>query len=172
MKELAESIRTEIWDQMLEADRLSRYYGALANKIGKRERWTAIVTTAFATGSTLGFGLAFSSVFTGLMILGTLVASLWPLVYRSSGSLTSVILCHKRICEIHTRSKFLWINIEAKEVNEADAHDTLCDLISELSEVSRDTTGAVSYNDKIYKQTERETDAFWNEYKEREVISV
>ena len=172
MSKMNETIRTEVWDQMTDADRLARYYGAVADKMGRRERLAAVVTTAFAVGSTLGFGLKLASWITGVLILGTLVASLWPLVYRSAGSLTSVVLCHKRVCRLQAQLKALWLDVESDAIDDRDARARLRDLSSQISEVSGVTTGAVRYYEKIRSRTETETDAYWTKWKEREGVSA
>ena len=45
---LNESIRTAIWNEMVDTDRLARYYGALAGKKADLEQRTAILTTVLA----------------------------------------------------------------------------------------------------------------------------
>ena len=61
------NIRTDIWNGMVEADRLARYYGQLAGKLASQERWMAIATTGLAMVS-----VAVAA--TGHMV-GTLVAT-------------------------------------------------------------------------------------------------
>ena len=172
MSETSEAVRRETWDQMLEADRLSRYYSEVANRMGKRERAAAVVTTAFAVAGTLGFGLDMPGWVTGPLIFATLVAILWPLVYRSGGNITDVILTHKRICSLHVQLKGLWIEIESGAVEERNARLRLRELSSDLSEVSGVTTGAVKYYADIRKTAEKETDAYWSELKDREKVSA
>lgn len=164
------AIRTEVWDQMVEADRLSRYYGAVANKMGNCDRLAAIATTAFAVGSTFGFGLSYSRWFTGPMIFATLVASLWPLVYRSGGRLTDVVLSYKRICHLYTQFKSLWTDIESGTSSDDAARARLRDLTYQLSEVSGLTTGSIRYDENIRQQTEAETQEYWIAYKERDHV--
>ena len=62
-----ESIRTAIWNEMVDADRLARYYGALAGRKANVERWMAILTTLLAL---ISFALASQGV-GGWVILST-----------------------------------------------------------------------------------------------------
>ena len=102
-----ESIRTAIWNEMVDADRLARYYGALAGRKANVEWWMAILTTLFAL---ISFALASQGV-GGWVILSTgltVLTSAVPLVFRLSGTVLTATYTQKALADITVEWKGLW----------------------------------------------------------------
>ena len=151
-----ESIRTAIWNEMVDTDRLARYYGALAGRKADVERRMAILTTVLGLVS---LALAMLGTAAGVLIPSialTVVASAVPLVYRVGGTVRNATYTHKALADIAIEWETLWRREHELPTEEAEeAWITLARRKNELTaprssermdERLRDTTETEAYD--------------------------
>ena len=155
------TIRTAVWDGRFQADRLQRYYGELADKMAKRDRIAAVCTTV---GAMCGMAFTMSSFarFTWLPILGTIVCSLWPLLYRAGGRLRSTASCHTRLSQIYVEFDSLWLGIEADSASDDHSvRESLMLLTSRMDEATAQMAETGTYDKKLSGQVEKQAYRYW-----------
>ena len=151
-----ESIRTAIWNEMVDTDRLARYYGALAGRKADLERRMAILTTVLGLVS-LSIALLDTQAWMLLLSIALTVAtSAFPLVYRVGGTVRNATYTHKALTDIGIEWEALWRRerdlpiSEAEEIWIALAHrknELTAQRTSEkMDERLRDTTEAEAYD--------------------------
>lgn len=162
-------LKTALWDQMVETERMARYYGRLAGKLASREKWASIATTTLSivsaysvANSTAGSGgwlwmaIAFSTV--------TVAASVFPLVFRYGGIVSSASYCQVRLGLLSTKCKELWLL--RNTIDPDEALDKWRDLENERSEITA-FQSSKPLDRKLARATERESNVYWKNEAER-----
>ena len=157
-------LKTAVWDQMVDTDRLARYYGRLAGKLARREKWAAIATTTFSVvsaysvaNSTAGDeGWLWAAI--GFSTL-TVAASVFPLVFRYGGVISSASYCQVRLGLLSSKCKELWLRRDS--IDSDQALDMWHALERERSEITA-FQSAKPLDQKLAKATEKESNAFWD----------
>ena len=102
-------IRTSVWEGMVAADRLRRYYGKLAGKLARRERWMTVATCILALVTS---GLAINGHPNTLAsAILTAIASALPLIFRLGRQITEASYCGKRLDDLSVHWRELWQQI-------------------------------------------------------------
>lgn len=164
-------IRTEVWNQMVKTDRLRRYYGVLADRIVKRDRRVAALTTALAMSTLVGTLLPSADGLTWILALATIVSSLWPLVYRSGGKLTRTAQCHARLSYLHQQFRSLWIEIESGSVGD-DVATKLGDLAGQIVETTIPMAETGDYDEELSDRIEEQVLGYWKAEAEKGLSSA
>lgn len=111
--------RTHVWEGMVDADRLRRYYGQLAGKLARRERRMTVATCLLALVTS---GLAINShPYTLALAILTAVASALPLIYRLGSQITEAAYCGKRLDDLSVDWRELWQQVDDLPRQEAIA---------------------------------------------------
>lgn len=102
-----EQLRKDIWNGMVDSDRLARYYGALASRLAQKEKVATVATPVLAslTALLMAFDVAWLDV---AGILATVAASTLALVWRTGPAAVKTAYRVERIQEIHIGYKNLW----------------------------------------------------------------
>ena len=156
-------LKTALWDQMVETDRMARYYGRLAGKLASREKWGSIATTTLSVvsaysiansivgnGGWLWMAIAFSTL--------TVAASVFPLVFRYGGMISSASFCQVRLGLLSTKCKELWLL--RNSIDSDQALDRWRALERERSEITA-FQSAKPLDRKLARATEKESNAYW-----------
>lgn len=104
-------LRADVWNDMVDTDRLARYYGELAGKLASKEQWMAVITTVLAMIS-LATALSPAGSWTILPVALTVASSVLPLVYRVSGVVTAAAYRQQRLGDLLIQWKALWQEID------------------------------------------------------------
>ena len=163
-------LTTAIWDCMVETDRTARYYGHLAGRLARREKWAAIATTVFSvvsaysvanTGASDGGGWWFGAI---LFSTATVAASVVPLVFRYGGMISAASYCQVRLDLLATKCKELWLVRD--HIDPDQALQRWHALEREQSEITA-FQSAKPLNRRLAKATQRESDDYWKAEAER-----
>lgn len=103
-----EQLRKDIWDGMVNSDRLARYYGALASRLALKEKAAAVATPVLAslTAFLMAYGTTAWMEVAG--ILATVATSTLALIWRTAPAAAATAYRVERIQEIHIGYKNLW----------------------------------------------------------------
>ena len=154
---LNESIRTAIWNEMVDTDRLARYYGALAGKTDL-ERRTAILTTGLALFS-LAIALLDTQAWVLLLSIAlTVVTSAVPLVYRVGGTVRNATYTHKALADIGIEWEALWRR--ERDLPTAEAEETWRALARRKNELTAPRTSE-RMDERLRDTTEAEAYDYW-----------
>lgn len=163
-------IKTAIWDQMVETDRAARYYGYLAGKLARREKWASIATTTLAVVS--AYSVANSLVADGngwlWIAIGfstvTVAASVFPLVFRYGGTISSAAYSQTRLAALSAKCRELWLVRDIIDTDQALSRWRA--LEKEQSEITA-FQSAKPLDRKLARATEKETNAYWKKEAKR-----
>ena len=157
-------LRTAVWDQMAETDRVARYYGRLAGKLARREKWASIVTTtlsvvsAYSVANSIAGDEGWLWAAIGFSTL-TVAASVFPLAFRYGGTISSASYCQVRLGLLSSKCKELWLGRDSIASEQAldmwRAHER------ERSEITA-FQSARPLDRKLARATEQESHAFWD----------
>ena len=155
-------LKTAIWDQMVETDRMARYYGYLAGKLSRREKWSSVVTTVLGVmsaysiaNSVTGDGWIWAAIAFSTL---TVAASVVPLVFRYGGAISSAAYCQTRLDSLSTKCKGLWLVRDTLDTDEAMR--TWRSLAREQSEITA-FQSAKPLDRKLSESAKKETNAYW-----------
>ncbi|MDE3261221.1 MAG: hypothetical protein OYL41_04460 [Acidobacteriota bacterium] len=124
------AVRDEVWAQMVQTDRLQRYYGELVNQQVRLNRVMAGVTTAFAM-VTLAL-IQLSSDYAWAFALGTIAGSIVPFVYRSDSKISRALECRRELGYSYEQLRSLWLTIEINEGQNAEILKQLQELTTRV----------------------------------------
>ncbi|MCY4571414.1 MAG: hypothetical protein OXF01_01330 [Gemmatimonadetes bacterium] len=108
---MSSELRTDVWSDMVDTDRLARYYGELAGKLARKEQWMTVITTVMAMIS-LVTALSPAGSWTLLPIALTVASSVLPLIYRVSGVVAAAAYRQQRLGDLLIAWKALWQEID------------------------------------------------------------
>lgn len=161
-------LRTAIWDGMVETDRMARYYGYLAGKLARREKWASVATTTFGVIS--AYSIANSSSGSGWMWSATIFATLTvaasvvPLVFRYGGIIASAAHCQSRLDLLSQRWNTLWLSRDFVDTEEA---------LRQWQEITKEQTEITSFQSatpidrKLSEATRKEAHGYWKNEADR-----
>ena len=162
-------LKTAIWDRMVETDRVARYYGRLAGKLARREKWASIATTTLSVVSAYSVANAMASnggwlwAAIGFSTL-TVAASVFPLVFRYGGMVSSASYCQVRLGLLSTKCKELWLVRDSIDSDQALRRWRALEM--EQSEITA-FQSAKPLDRKLARATERESTEYWKNEAER-----
>ena len=153
-----EPIRTAIWNEMVDTDRLARYYGALAGKKAELERRMTILTTGLALVSLTVALLDTQAWVLLLSIALTAVASAVPLVCRLGGTVRNAAYTQKAMGDIGIEWEALWRR--ERELPTAAAEETWRALARRKNELTA-PHASERMDERLRDTTETEAYDYW-----------
>lgn len=149
-------IRTSVWEGMVEADRLHRYYGKLAGKLGRRDHCMTVATCLLAL---LTAGLASrGNEWTLTVAIVTAVAGALPLIYRLGDRITEAAYCGRQLSDLSVRWRELWNQVDSLPEDEvAERWRKLAVAVNEVTALKE----RVPADEKLLGATEEESYAYW-----------
>ena len=158
-----EQLRKDIWNGMVDSDRLARYYGALAARLARKEKAATVATPVLAslTALLMAFDIAWLDI---AGILATVAASALALVWRTGPAAVATAYRVERIQEIHIGYKNLWQWV-ADGVPE-DGAERLREFWNDLQlRLNRITAEAATepVRKKLHEQSEERAYDYWKE---------
>ena len=110
-------LRADVWNDMVDTDRLARYYGELAGKLARKEQWMTVITTVMAmislvTAASPAGSWTASVASCPRSVALTVASSVLPLVYRVSGVVTAAAYRQQRLSDLLIEWKALWQEID------------------------------------------------------------
>jgi len=149
-------IRTSVWEGMVETDRLHRYYGRLAGKLARKDRWMTVAALVLAILTAIlansGHGWTF------IVALATAVAASLPLIYRLGDRITEAAYCGRQLSDLSVRWRELWNHVDSlpKDVVAAQWRE-LAAAVNEVTALKE----RVPEDKKLLGATEEESYAYW-----------
>ena len=106
-----DQLRADVWEAMVDSDRLERYYGRRAAKLA---RWEAVLrgatcTLAVVSAILLSVG---STHWAGATIAATALVSIGPLLSRLGDRVLSAAYCQKRLGDLSIEWRALWQDVD------------------------------------------------------------
>ena len=160
-------IRKDVWGSMVDSDRLCRYYGRLAGKLGKREKRSAqiafalaLVTLALTTVSLPSdWILATSAALTA-------AAAFIPVIDRAGGRLAMASYREKALGDQHREFVALWQQLDNPDVKPEVIQEEWRELETQMNVLTA-IESAEPEDLKLSKATEKETYEYWHQIAER-----
>ena len=158
---MSTEFRKSVWEGMVHADRLRRYYGGLAGRMAKLERAMTVVALVLAL-VTAFLANAEHALLLPAAIL-TAVATALPLIFRLGDRITEAAYCGKRLSDLSVGWEDLWQ--EAYGLQPDDAVDRRMaerrrELAASMNEITA-LKAQVPANNALRKATQDEAYAYW-----------
>ncbi len=96
-----EQLRKDIWDGMVNSDRLARYYGALASRLALKEKAATVATPVLASLTAFLMAYGTAAWMEVASILATIATSTLALIWRTAPAAAATAYRVERIHEIH-----------------------------------------------------------------------
>ena len=134
--QVSETTRAAVWSELLEAARLSRYYGFLAERHANHARWVKIFLAIAGTGAAAGL-LDFTPVWL-IEIAGGLAAVLviLDLTHRPSEKAARFSSISERLTHLETASRNLWEDVQSYEIEPNEIKQRLTSLRKEIDNLT------------------------------------
>ena len=155
-------IRMQIWQGLLDAERYVRYYNRLADKYRIRRYILRFGTLLFALVEAMlvpisaNTGLSNMYVFLGAFAVGIVVVLLviWDFVSDYGDVVAKLDWVHADASILYSQWHLLWLQIEAREIDEAEAMSRQQDLLARFDVIA--SRVHVSIDDDLNRQTQEE----------------
>ena len=161
-------LRTDVWNDMVDTDRLGRYYGELAGKLASRDRLLAVTTTVLAMVS-VAVASSGEVVWTVVATSLTVAASVVPLAYRIGGVVTSLMHCQKRFEDLAVEWRELWQ--EFNDMPPATARMKWQELAKKKNEITA-LMSSGRMDEKLRDSTEEQAYEYWEAVREVAIPAV
>ncbi|MDE2652423.1 MAG: hypothetical protein F4107_02675 [Gemmatimonadetes bacterium] len=153
-----EQLRKDVWEAMLDTDRLERYYGRRAAKLARRETVVTGATCAFAVVSAILLTVADNTQWAAVAIVITALVSIVPLLSRLGERVLSAAYCQKRLGDLSIEWSALWQEVEELPTDELRSRwQSLAQRLNEAT--AHKATEAI--DNKLLGLTETESDEYW-----------
>ena len=98
----------QVWTGILESDRLSRYYAALADKSRKKHQWLSVGITLAASSALVTFLTQLPEFIAGGFLVGVAFATVWTLYADYSGKAVMADVIANQYRDLSTEWSKLW----------------------------------------------------------------
>ena len=155
---MTDDLRTSIWEGMVHTDRLRRYYGRLAGRLSRLDRWVAVATSGLAL-STVALAFQEHGLVLTSAVLTAIVGSL-PLVFRLGDQVTDAAYCAKRLADLAIKWQELWQKLD--RMDEEELSSRWKQLDTELNDITA-LKERVPEHRRLRKKTQKEAYAYWTQ---------
>ena len=129
-----EHVRRAAWIGLLDSERLTRYYAALAVRLERRRlRWTAFVVIG-STAAVASLMAESPDTFLTLLLVAIVAANIWTSCFDHSRHSVIASVASDNCAKLKTEWKNLWLKID--DVDEDEALRTIADLEERLTEAT------------------------------------
>lgn len=158
---MSNKFRDSVWEGMVHADRLRRYYGRLACRMAGKERAMTVAALVLALVTAFLANAGHALLLPAAIL--TAVATALPLIFRLGDRITEAAYCGKRLSDLLVAWEDLWQ--EAYRLQPDDAVDRrLAERRRELAASMNEITALkaqVPENKILRKATQDEAYAYW-----------
>ena len=153
-----DQLRTDVWEAMVDSDRLERYYGRRAAKLA---RWEAVLrgaTCTLAAVSAILLAVVGSTPWAAATIAATALVSIVPLLSRLGERVLSAAYCQKRLGDLSIEWRALWQDVDQLPAEEVRSQwKSLAQRLNEAT--AHKATEPI--DKKLLRLTERESNEYW-----------
>ena len=111
--------RDDVWFGLLDADRVARYYNALAARLRRRRRLLDALTAFGSTGAVAALLLSAPAVLPAALLLAVALASVWSLASRCSEDGALLTRVGDEVGRLADEWQLLWSEVDALGDDEA-----------------------------------------------------
>ena len=111
--------RDDVWFGLLDADRVARYYNALAARLRRRRRLLDAFTAFGSTGAVASLLLSAPTALPTALLLAVAVASVWSLASRYSEDVALLTRVGDEMGRLADEWQLLWSQVDALGDDEA-----------------------------------------------------
>ena len=158
---MSTEFRESVWEGMVEADRLRRYYGKLAGRMAWQDRAMAVLALVLASLTAIlareGHELLLPTA------IATAIIAALPLIFRLGGRITEAAYCSRRLGDLSVGWKELWQEVYSLQPHDA-VEERLVERWKELATTVNEITALkerVPEDKKLAGATEEESYAYW-----------
>lgn len=101
-------LNQEVWSGILEAERLSRYYSALADKSRRKHQWFSVCITLAATAAAGALLAQLHELLSAVILVSVAGATIWNLYADYSGRATMADITSSQYRDLLIEWKELW----------------------------------------------------------------
>ncbi|MDE2870074.1 MAG: hypothetical protein OXQ94_00055 [Gemmatimonadota bacterium] len=126
---MSNEFRDSVWEGMVHADRLRRYYGRLAGRMAKVERAMTVAALVLALVTAFLANAGHALLLPAAVL--TAVATALPLIFRLGDRITEAAYCGKRLSDLYVDWEDLW-----QEAYRLQPHDPVDHRLAERRRVT------------------------------------
>ena len=110
---VSDTLRNQVWTQLVEVDRLSRYYNAVASRMASSSRWRLIALAASAAlGASIAMIPALPSWYAIAANALVVFLSIWLIFDNYAHKLAVVRVVCDQLSDMQSRTKRIWVDVE------------------------------------------------------------
>jgi len=110
---VSDTLRNQVWTQLVEVDRLSRYYNAIASRMASSNRWRLIALAASAAlGASIAMIPALPSWFAIAANALVVFLSIWLIFDNYAHKIAVVRVVCDQLSDMESRTKRIWVDVE------------------------------------------------------------
>lgn len=144
----SEPLRQLLWDQLLDADRCSRYWSAMVAKVYKADRTLAVMAFGAASATTLAlFSTIFGEAAPKWISVVSLCVSLGGLWMKLARSTTVAAKMLDAASKLHTEYEILWAKID--DLEDTEVQVALEALMRANGELNKEAASAMPEDDEV-----------------------
>lgn len=158
---MSTEFRNSVWEGMVHADRLHRYYGTLAGRTATLDRGITVAAFALAV-VTAALANEDHTLLLPAAIL-TAVATALPLIFRLGDRITEAAYCARRLSDLSVGWEDLWRQVYALQPDQ-DVDPKLVERWRELATTMNEITALkeqLPENKALRKATQDEAHEYW-----------
>ncbi len=158
---MSNEFRDSVWEGMVHADRLRRYYGRLAGRMARKERAMTVAALVLALVTAFLANAGHALLLPAAIL--TAVATALPLIFRLGDRITEAAYCGKRLSDLLAAWEDLWQEAYRLQPDDAVGRrlaERRRELAASMNEITA-LKAQVPENKTLRKATQDEAYAYW-----------
>lgn len=150
-----------IWEEVVDSDRMCRYYGYLSQRLSRVSQLLAIGTVGAASGSVLTLLSQFPEWVPAAAAAAAALASLALVIGRYQDKAARSADIRRKLGEVGTEWKELWSDVYARD--DAELRAQWRALVRRQAAIIERAPFELPLSKSLARRSEREADRFWAE---------
>ena len=153
----ADQLRAEVWYGLLDAERLARYYDAVAARL---QHWHLAMTAFVATGSTgavasLLFDTGLPDWVAGLLVLAVAAVTVWMSYYGYASLAATAESAARSLSALSLEWREVWLRVE--DMDEAEVAGRISELASRSNQATAHVPARLAGHRRLNERCASET---------------
>ncbi len=150
-----------IWEEVVDSDRMCRYYGYLAQRLSRVSQVLAIGTVGATSGTVLALLSRFPEWVPAVAAAAAAVASLTLVIGRYQDKAASSADIRRKLGEIGTDWKALWSDVYSRD--DAELRAQWRSLVRRQAAIIERAPSELPLSKSLARRSQREADWYWTQ---------
>lgn len=150
-----------IWEEVVDSDRMCRYYGYLSQRLSRVSQVLAIGTVGAASGAILTLLSRFPEWVPAVAAAGAAVASLMLVIGRYQDKAASSADIRRKLAEVGTDWQDLWADVYSRD--DAELRTQWRALVRRQAAIIERAPHELPLSKSLARRSQREADWYWTQ---------